>query len=77
MEVPGAVAELEGQQQAAVTAVATPDLSCVCDLHYSSGQYRILSPWSEARDRTCVLVDTGQVLNPLNHNRYSLFLDIV
>ena len=77
MEVPGAGAELEGQQQAAVTAVATPDLSCVCDLHYSSRQYQILSPWSEARDRTCVLMDTSQVLNPLNHNRYSLFLDIV
>ena len=34
-------------------ATATPDLSCVCDLHHSSWQCWILNPLSKARDRTC------------------------
>ena len=34
------------------TATATPDLSCVCDLHHSSQQHWILNPLSEARDGT-------------------------
>ena len=28
------------------------DLSCICDLHLSSQQHRILNPLSEARDQT-------------------------
>ena len=35
-----------------VAATATPDPSCVCDLHHSSRQCRILNPLIEARDRT-------------------------
>ena len=31
-------------------ASATPDLSCICDLHHSPQQHRILSPLSKARD---------------------------
>ena len=31
---------------------ATPDGSCVSDLHHSSGKQRILNPLSEARDQT-------------------------
>ena len=42
-------------------AIAMPDLSCVCDLHYSSRQHRILDPLSEARDRTRILMDPSQV----------------
>ena len=42
-------------------ATAMLDLSCVCDLHHSSWQCRILNPLSEARDRTHVLMDTSQV----------------
>ena len=38
------------------TATATPDLSCVCDLHHSSQQPWILNPPIEARDRTCNLM---------------------
>ena len=32
------------------TATATPDLSCVCDLHHSSRNHWILNPLSKARD---------------------------
>ena len=39
----------------------TPDLSHICDLHLSSLQCWILSPLSEARDGTHILVDTGWV----------------
>ena len=49
-----------------------PDLSRVFDLYHSSQQHQILNPPSEARDRTCILVDTSQVLNPLSHKRNSL-----
>ena len=52
------------------TAIATPDLSRVCDLHHSSRQLRILNPLSEAI-RTCVLMDTSQTLFPLSHDRNS------
>ena len=41
----------------------TPQLTAIC---------RILSPLSEARDQSPLLMDTGWVLNPLGHNRNSL-----
>ena len=44
-----------------VTATATPDLSCVCNLHHSSWQCWILNPLSEARNQTLVLMVTSQV----------------
>ena len=44
--------------QAYDTAMATPDLSCICDLHHSLWQLQILNPVSEARDGTCILMDT-------------------
>ena len=47
--------------------IATPDLCHVCDLHRSSWQHWIFHPLSEARDRTCALMDTSQVGNPLRH----------
>ena len=43
------------------TATATRDPSCICDLHRSSLQGRILNPLSEARDRTRVLMDISEV----------------
>ena len=62
----------KGQVRAAAgayaTAIATQDLSHVCDLHHSSWQHQILNSLSEARDRTCILMDTSQVLKALNHN---------
>ena len=57
MEVPLARFELELQLLAYVTAIATPDLSCICDLYCSLRQCWILNPL-KARDRTCILMDT-------------------
>ena len=70
MEVPRPGFELELQLLA--TATATTDLSCICDLHHSSWQHRILNPLGGAWDPTHVLVDTSRVLNPLSHNESSL-----
>ena len=48
MEVPRLGVILELQPQARTTAVATQDLSCICDLHCRGQQHWILSPLSEA-----------------------------
>ena len=61
MEVPRLGVELELQLLAYATATGTPDPSCVCNLHHSSRQRQILNPLSKAGDRTCVLMDAGQV----------------
>ena len=61
MEVPRLKADSELQLLACATATATPDQSCVCDLHHSSQQCQILNPLSKARDRPHVLMDTSQV----------------
>ena len=60
MEVPRLRVEWELQLPAYTTATATPDLRCICDLHYSS-QHQILNPLSKARDGTRVLTDTSQI----------------
>ena len=59
MEVPRL--RVESELQPLVCAEAMQDLSCVCDLYCSSQQRRILNPLSEARDQTCILMDTSQV----------------
>ena len=51
------------------TTTATPDLSPICDLHHSLQQCWMLYCLSKARYRTCILVNTSQVLNLLSHNR--------
>ena len=61
MEVPRLGVELELLPLAHTTATATQDPSCTCNLHHSSWQLQILNPLIEARDRTCVLVDTSQI----------------
>ena len=43
------------------TATATPELSCICDLHHSSRQLWILNPVSKARNRTHILKVTSWV----------------
>lgn len=60
MEVPRLGVKLKLQLPAYTIATATPDLSCICDIHHSSWQYQILNPLSKARDRTFVLMDTSQ-----------------
>ena len=49
-------------------ATATPDPSCICNLHHSSQQGWILNPLSQARDQTHFLRDTCRVPNPLSGN---------
>ena len=56
MEVPRLGVKVELQPPAYTTATATPDLSCVCDLHHSSQQRQILNPLSEAREGTRILM---------------------
>ena len=68
MEVPRLGVEPKLQQPAYTTATATPNLSCSCDLHHSSGQHWSLNSLSEARDQTCILTDPSWVCNPLSHN---------
>ena len=58
-----------------VTTRATQSTSFGFKLHYSSGQHWILNPLSEARDRTCVLVDVRFVsLEPRQeHSSFQFF----
>ena len=63
--------ELELQLLAYPTATAMPDPSHICDLRCSLWQCHILNPLSEARDQTCIYVDTSQVPNLLSHKRNS------
>ena len=50
MEVPRLGVELILLLPAYTTAMATQDLSDVCNLYHSSGHHRILNPLSEAGD---------------------------
>ena len=52
MEVPRLGVKSELQVPVYTTATARRDLGCICDLHHSSQQRRILNSLSEARDRT-------------------------
>ena len=52
MEVPRLGIESELQLSAYTTAIATRDLSRICDLLHSSWQHQIINPLSEDRDRT-------------------------
>ena len=61
MEIPRLGVESELQPLACTTATATPDPSRICDLHHSSWQCWILTPLSEVRDRTHILMDPGWV----------------
>ena len=63
MEVPcfGVQSELQLQVYTTATATATQDLSCICDLHHSSRQHRILNLLNEARDQTHDLMVPSQI----------------
>ena len=71
MEVLRPRVEAELQLLAYTTATATRDLSCIFDLCCRLQQRWILTPLSEARGGTCILMDTSQVPNPLSHSRNS------
>ena len=68
MEVTGLGVESELQLLAYPTATARPDPSLIHDLSCSLRQHHILNTLSKARDRTCILVDTSQILNLLSHS---------
>ena len=61
MEVPRLGVKLELQLLAYTTTTAMQDLSCICELHHSSGQHQIPDPLSKARDQTCILMDTSWI----------------
>ena len=61
MEVPRLGVELELHLPAYSIAMATLDLNLICTLHSSLRHRQSLNPLSEARDQTCILMDTSQV----------------
>ena len=61
MEVPWLGVKSKLQLLAYARATATRDPSCICNLYHSSQQHRILNELSEARDQTCILMDTSPV----------------
>ena len=77
MKVPRLGVKLQLWLQAHATAIATPDLSCICNLRCSLRQHWILNSLSESRDGTYILMETSGCLNPQNHNRKSLVLILI
>ena len=61
MEVPRLGVEAELQLLAYTTATETWGPNHIFDQHHSSRQCWSLNPLSEARDPTCVLMDTSQI----------------
>ena len=51
----------EPELQLPATAIATPDLNHVYNLHHSSLQHQTLNPLGEARAQTHILMDTSWV----------------
>ena len=47
---------------------ARGQISCNCQPTPQPQQHQIFNPLSEARDQTCILMDTSWVPNPLSHN---------
>ena len=74
VEIPRLGVQSELLLPADTRATAIPDLSCICNLHYSAWQRQILNPLSEARDWTHILArDNTGVHNPLSHDGNSPF----
>ena len=71
MDVPRVGVESELELPAYTTATVTPDPSHVCNLHHGSWQCWILNALSEARDRTCILMDASWVCYLPSHGRNS------
>ena len=59
MEVPRLGVESELLAYTTATAIVTQNPSCVCNLHCSLQQHRILNPLMEAGDPTSILIDTS------------------
>ena len=63
IEIPRLEVESELQLPAYITATATEDPSCICDLYHSSQQCWIYNPLSEDTDWTCSLMVPSQVVS--------------
>ena len=61
MEVPRLGMESELHLLVYTTATAMQDPSCICELHHSSWHCWILNLLNEAKDQTCLLMDTCRV----------------
>ena len=61
VEVPRIGVERKLQLPAYTAATAMPDPTCVCDLHHSSRQPRILNPLIRATGGTSILMDASWV----------------
>ena len=61
VEVPRLGVKMELPLPAYTAARATPDPSCICNLHHSSRQRQILNRLSKAGDGTHILMDTSRV----------------
>ena len=61
MQVPRLNVELQLQLPACATATAMPDLSCICNYTTAHGNAGSLTPLSEARDGTRILMGTSGV----------------
>ena len=61
MEVPRLGDESELLLLANATATATWNLSHIFDLNHSSGQHQIPDSLSQARDQTCILMDSSRI----------------
>ena len=60
--------ESELQLPVYTTATAMGNPSRIWDLHHSSWQHQILNSLREARNQTCILMDTSRVSLPLSHD---------
>ena len=72
MEVPRLVGRVEAAAAGSLRH-SNADASHICDLRRSLQPCQILNSLSKARDRTRLLMDTGQILNPLSHSRNSQY----
>ena len=68
----GVKSELQLLAYATATATSTLDQAASATYTTAHGSASSFNPLSEARDGTCILMDTSQVLNPLSHNGNSL-----
>ena len=73
MEVSGLGVKAELQLWAYATAIATPALSHICDLHCSLQQCQILNHWGRPGIKPTSSHTLGQVLNPLSQ-QWELFI---
>ena len=61
MEVPRLAVKSELELPAYAIAIATRDLSRICELHHSSPQCLIPDLLIKAKDRTLILMDTSRI----------------